>query len=101
RHTRFSRDWSSDVCSSDLKRHLIKKQLEANGLGEANIDVPEPSLRAIIRGYTREGGVRNLERAIGAIFGKLVTRVRLGKGAAPQIGRASGRERAVARRAAG
>ncbi len=50
------------------KRYLVKRQIEANGLSAAQADVDEEALRAIIDGYTREAGVRNLEREIGRLL---------------------------------
>ncbi len=46
------------------KRYLLKKQREANGLREENIEFSDGSILGIIRRYTREAGVRNLEREI-------------------------------------
>jgi len=46
-------------------RYLIPRQLEANGLKSGQVAIDDDALRAIIRGYTREAGVRNLEREIG------------------------------------
>lgn len=50
------------------KRYLVKRQLEANGLEPGQCEIPDETIRAIIRDYTREAGVRNLEREIGAVF---------------------------------
>lgn len=47
------------------RRYLIPRQLEANGLKAGQVDINDEALRTIIRGYTREAGVRNLEREIG------------------------------------
>jgi len=47
------------------RRYLIPRQLEANGLSSKQAQFDDEALRAIIRGYTREAGVRNLEREIG------------------------------------
>jgi ATP-dependent Lon protease len=49
------------------KRYLLKRQLEATGLTAEQCEVPEETLRAIVRDYTREAGCRNLEREIGAV----------------------------------
>ena len=46
------------------KRHLIRKQLEAHGLKEAEWSISDHALRDLIRYYTREAGVRNLEREL-------------------------------------
>ncbi len=47
------------------KRYLLRRQLEANGLKPEQVEVDENALTAIIERYTREAGVRNLEREIG------------------------------------
>ena len=52
-------------------RHLIPKQLKENGLGDRKIEFSPESLREIIRSYTREAGLRNLEREIGRICRKI------------------------------
>ncbi|KAK9729340.1 hypothetical protein K7432_000383 [Basidiobolus ranarum] len=49
------------------RRHLMPKQLKIHGLTNEQIELPEPSLAKIISEYTREAGVRNLEREIAAI----------------------------------
>ncbi len=49
------------------RRHLIPKQLEAHALREDDLEITEAALQVIIRSYTREAGVRNLEREIAAI----------------------------------
>jgi ATP-dependent Lon protease len=50
------------------KRYLVKRQLEANGLPSDKVSIAEEAIRAIIADYTREAGVRNLEREIGAVL---------------------------------
>jgi ATP-dependent Lon protease len=57
------------------KRYLLKKQRDANGLTERNIDCPENVLMSVIRLYTREAGVRNLEREIGTLCRKIAVEV--------------------------
>ena len=54
--------------------HLVGRQVPNHGLTAEQIQFTEPALRAIIRGYTREAGVRNLEREIGAICRKVARR---------------------------
>jgi ATP-dependent Lon protease len=61
------------------RRHLIPKQLEENGISEANLEFTEGGLRKIIEAYTREAGLRNLEREIGAICRKVAVAVAKGK----------------------
>lgn len=53
------------------RRYLIPKQLEANGLTSKNAEFTEAGIRTVIEGYTREAGVRTLERTIGAICRKI------------------------------
>ncbi|MGI4854847.1 MAG: endopeptidase La [Janthinobacterium lividum] len=57
------------------KQYLVKKQREGTGLTEENIELTDSGLKEIIRGYTREAGVRNLEREIGNVCRKIVRRV--------------------------
>jgi len=57
------------------KKYLIKKQREANGLTDENIEFSDKALLALIRHYTREAGVRNLEREIAAICRKVAVEV--------------------------
>ncbi len=52
------------------KRHLLGKQIERNGLKEGQLSISDKAMSAIIRGYTREAGVRNLERKLGEICRK-------------------------------
>ena len=57
------------------KKYLLKKQRDANGLSELNIECPENSLMSVVRLYTRESGVRNLEREIGTLCRKVAVEV--------------------------
>jgi ATP-dependent Lon protease len=50
------------------RRYLVRRQLEANGLTAEQAEIDPDALRLIIKGYTREAGVRNLEREIGRAF---------------------------------
>ena len=50
------------------RRYLVRRQLEANGLTPEQAEIEVEALRLIIRGYTREAGVRSLEREIGRAF---------------------------------
>lgn len=52
------------------KRHIIKKQLEAHGLENIGIKLTDDAIHKIIMEYTREAGVRNLEREISSVFRK-------------------------------
>ncbi len=61
------------------KRHLLPKQLVANGLKRSQLTLPDTALRTIIRDYTREAGVRNLERRLADVCRKAATQVAKGK----------------------
>jgi len=52
------------------KRHLVPKQVEEHGLGTERLTFSDDAIKAVIRGYTREAGVRNLERELAAICRK-------------------------------
>ncbi len=53
------------------KRYLVPRQMEQNGLGRSKIEFTDDALRELIERYTREAGVRNLEREIGAVCRKV------------------------------
>src|SRR6201995_5915306 len=57
------------------KQYLVKKQLEGTGLSDKNIPFSDDALTEIVRSYTREAGVRNLEREIGNVCRKVARRV--------------------------
>ncbi len=59
------------------QRYLLPKQLKANGLKPAELKVSEAAVRDIVRYYTRESGVRNLEREISKICRKVVKEIAL------------------------
>ena len=61
------------------KRHLMKKQLDDHGLKDGELTITDDAVRSIIRLYTREAGVRNLEREIAKIARKTVTAIVSGK----------------------
>jgi ATP-dependent Lon protease len=61
------------------KRYLVKRRLEATGLSPESCEITEEAIRTIIRDYTREAGVRNLEREIGAICQHVAMQVAEGK----------------------
>jgi ATP-dependent Lon protease len=57
------------------KQYLVKKQLEATGLTSEQISFTDDALREVIRSYTREAGVRNLEREIGNVCRKVARKI--------------------------
>ncbi len=63
------------------KQHLIPKQVTSHGLKPANITFADEALQEVVRRYTREAGVRNMEREISSVFRKVARKVVLeGKG---------------------
>ena len=68
------------------KSYLIPRQLHHHGLSHLGLDFTEPAIVTIIRGYTREAGLRNLEREIATICRKLARRcLKDEKGACPRV----------------
>jgi ATP-dependent Lon protease len=61
------------------RKYLVPKQLQATGLDVDSVSVADGALRTVIREYTREAGVRNLERQLAALFRKAARRVAEGK----------------------
>lgn len=61
------------------RRHLFRRQLYANGLTDQQFEIPTDMWRLMIRGYTREAGVRGLDRAVGQLCRKIATLVVRGK----------------------
>jgi ATP-dependent Lon protease len=61
------------------KKYLVPKQLDAHGLGEGQVAIADKALRLIIREYTREAGVRGLERQIAAVLRKAARQIAEGK----------------------
>jgi ATP-dependent Lon protease len=65
------------------RRYLVKRQMEANGVTPEQVEITDAALRAIIRLWTREAGVRNLEREIGGALRHAA--VRIAEGSATQV----------------
>src|SRR3989442_14831018 len=61
------------------RNYLLPKQIEANGLKKDEISLAEEGLRRVIRDYTREAGVRNLEREIGSLCRKVAKQISEGR----------------------
>lgn len=57
------------------RQHLVPRQLHANGLTADEVSVEDDALRAIIHDYTRESGVRNLERQVGSVLRKVTRQI--------------------------
>jgi ATP-dependent Lon protease len=68
------------------KRHLIPKQVKNHGLNEENVTFAEEALYELVRRYTREAGVRNMERELSSVLRKVARRVVLeGKGFGTEV----------------
>ncbi|MEY4385409.1 MAG: hypothetical protein RLY20_692 [Verrucomicrobiota bacterium] len=57
------------------RRHLVPRQLEEHGLTPKEVKLPDPTLRRLIHDYTREAGVRNLEREVATVARKAVRKL--------------------------
>jgi ATP-dependent Lon protease len=67
------------------RRYLLRRQLEANGLAPETASVTDGALTAIIRDYTREAGVRSLEREIGSALRHVAMRIAEGEASAVSV----------------
>jgi ATP-dependent Lon protease len=70
------------------QRYLVRRQLEANGLKPEQASVNAAAIADIIKGYTREAGVRGLEREIGRVLRHAAVQIAEGKAAKVEIGQA-------------
>ncbi len=68
------------------RRYLVPRQLGRNGLTPAQVEIKDDALAAMVRGYTREAGVRNLEREIGAVLRNAAARFAEGHAGSLRIG---------------
>lgn len=71
--------YTEDEKLNIAKQHLVSKQIQRNGLKESEITIEDSALVGVIRYYTREAGVRSLEREISKICRKAVKRILLDK----------------------
>jgi ATP-dependent Lon protease len=67
------------------RHHLLGRQLDRAALREDEVEIDDEALRAIVADYTREAGVRNLEREIGRLLRKLATKFAAGERQAPIV----------------
>jgi ATP-dependent Lon protease len=75
--------YTTDEKVAIARGYLLPRQLERNGLRAEEIVLDDAALRAIVSDYTREAGVRNLERELGKLLRKTATRVAAGEAEAP------------------
>ncbi|MBW7960123.1 endopeptidase La [Patescibacteria group bacterium] len=67
--------YTEDEKFNIAKSHLIKKQLEVNSLSSSELSITDQTLKTVIRRYTREAGVRELERQIGTLMRKIARNI--------------------------
>lgn len=67
--------YTEDEKREIAKQHLVSKQMKNHGLKSKEFEITDPALTSVIRTYTREAGVRNLEREIAKIARKAVTKI--------------------------
>jgi len=67
------------------RRYLVQRQLDENGLAPGQFEITDAALAAIIRDYTREAGVRNLEREIGSVCRNAAVRIAAGVAASVRV----------------
>src|SRR5688572_33326303 len=72
--------YTEDEKIAIAKRHLLPRQVERNGLRPEEVEVTDDALRGVVGDYTREAGVRNLERELGKIMRKVATKLTAGEG---------------------
>ncbi len=65
------------------KHHLVRRQIERNGLNDGEVTLTDAALLKVIGDYTREAGVRSLEREIGKVLRKAATKIAAGQVATP------------------
>jgi ATP-dependent Lon protease len=71
--------YTADEKLQIARRYLLRRQLEANGLKAGQVELGDDVLREIIQSYTREAGVRNLEREIGKVLRNAAVRIAEGQ----------------------
>jgi len=79
-------------------RYLVPRQLEAHGLTRKDVKIPAATLSAIIDGYTREAGVRELERRIAQVCRRVAADIVLGRKGAPSRNSGAGSKKKATRK---
>ncbi len=67
--------YTEDEKVSIARDHLLARQLDRNGLTAEEVSLPDDAIRVVVGDYTREAGVRNLEREIGKVLRKVATEI--------------------------
>ena len=75
--------YTEDEKVSIARRHLLPRQVERQGLRPDEVEVTDDTLRGVVGDYTREAGVRNLERELGKVMRKVATKLASGDATAP------------------
>jgi ATP-dependent Lon protease len=75
--------YTEDEKVTIARDHLLRRQVERNGLQDNEVEVTDDAVRAIVADYTREAGVRNLERELGKVLRKAATRIASGEATPP------------------
>ena len=75
--------YTEDEKVAIARHHLLPRQVERNGLRADEVAVTDDALRVVVADYTREAGVRNLERELGKLLRKVATTIASGDGAVP------------------
>jgi len=71
--------YTEDEKVAIARRHLLPRQVERNGLRPEEVEVTDDALRGVVGDFTREAGVRNLERELGKIMRKVATKLTVGE----------------------
>jgi ATP-dependent Lon protease len=77
--------YTEDEKVAIARHHLLPRQLERNGLREDEVTVTDDALRVVVGDYTREAGVRNLERELGKLLRKAATTIASGRHDTPIV----------------
>ncbi len=77
--------YTEDEKVAIARDHLLGRQLERNGLTGRDVEVRDGALRRIVTDYTREAGVRNLERELGKLLRKVASRLVSGEASVPVV----------------
>src|SRR6184192_449125 len=67
--------YTEDEKVAIARHHLLQRQLERNGLQTEEVEITDDALKAVVGDYTREAGVRNLERELGKMLRKVATKI--------------------------
>ncbi len=81
--------YTEDEKVAIARRHLLPRQVERQGLRPEEVEVADDALRGVVGDYTREAGVRNLERELGKILRKVATKLAAGDEETPVTVRAA------------